>query len=121
MLIVSIGSVPEKVETLTAWANGIFDFETYGVKYKILITLPHWIIKSLMARRIPSIFLPSTSAVRICRLTKSVTCPPIVLRSVPKVHRRRFAESNDILGEITHSEDRYDCGKESKHKLVGAK
>lgn len=81
---------PEKVETLTAWANGIFDFETYGVKYKILITLPHWIIKSLMARRIPSIFLPSTSAVRICRLTKSVTCPPIVLRSVPKVHRRRF-------------------------------
>lgn len=28
---------PEKVGTLTAWVNGIFDFETYGVKHKVLL------------------------------------------------------------------------------------
>lgn len=28
---------PEKVKTLTAWANSMFDFETYGVKHKVLL------------------------------------------------------------------------------------
>ncbi len=27
---------PEKIETLTAWMNGIFDFETYGIQHKVL-------------------------------------------------------------------------------------
>lgn len=27
---------PEKVETLTAWVNGIFDFATYGIQHKVL-------------------------------------------------------------------------------------
>ncbi|MCE7915926.1 MAG: TonB-dependent siderophore receptor, partial [Nitrosomonas sp. PRO4] len=28
---------PEKVRTLTAWVNGMLDFETYGVKHKVLL------------------------------------------------------------------------------------
>lgn len=27
---------PEKIDTLTAWVNGIFDFETYGIQHKVL-------------------------------------------------------------------------------------
>ncbi len=28
---------PEKTDSVTAWINGIFDFETYGVKHKVLL------------------------------------------------------------------------------------
>jgi iron complex outermembrane recepter protein len=28
---------PEKLDSLTAWVNGTFDFETYGVKHKVLL------------------------------------------------------------------------------------